>query len=162
MTNPVARLLSGGAMNVDLTPDGAAPPGMLITTGEARQRIAASLSVPAGRIRLVSPTVHEPLDDDTLLGPEVGVVVLCIDPEAERAAEAVFLQACGLAHMDELLPCTELIILASGLTCLPESFGQLTELRELYLQQNRLRSLPESFGELTTLQRLNLVQKQTQ
>ena len=69
MANPVARLLSGGAINAGLTPDGAAPPGMLITTGEARQRIAASLSVPAGRIRLVSPTAHAPLDDGTLLGP---------------------------------------------------------------------------------------------
>ena len=156
MTNPVARLLSGGAMNVDLTPGGATPPGMLITTGEARQRIATSLSVPVARIRLVSPTAHEPLDDNTVLGPEVGVVVLCIDPEAERAAEAVLLQACGLAHMDELLPWTELIILASGLTCLPESCGQLTELQRLNLERHRLSSLPESFGQLTELQRLNL------
>lgn len=43
-----------------------------------------------------------------------------------------------------------------GLTTLPESLGQLTQLRHLRLFDNALTTLPEWIGQLTQLQRLNL------
>ncbi|WP_205632821.1 leucine-rich repeat domain-containing protein [Chlorobaculum limnaeum] len=42
------------------------------------------------------------------------------------------------------------------LTELPESLGQLTQLRLLNLRENQLTSLPESLGKLTKLQSLDL------
>jgi len=46
------------------------------------------------------------------------------------------------------------------LSCLPETFGQLTQLQHLRLSQNQLSSLPETFGELTQLQNLFLHRNQ--
>ena len=43
-----------------------------------------------------------------------------------------------------------------GLTSLPESIGNLTNLTELYSQYNQLTSLPENIGQLTDLQILKL------
>ncbi|HUT32757.1 MAG TPA: COR domain-containing protein [Planctomycetota bacterium] len=48
----------------------------------------------------------------------------------------------------------------SRLTELPESIGQLTQLRELYLFHNRLTALPEAIGQLTQLQSLYLFNNQ--
>ncbi|MEM6715467.1 MAG: COR domain-containing protein [Cyanobacteria bacterium P01_C01_bin.147] len=42
------------------------------------------------------------------------------------------------------------------LTALPESLGQLTQLRSLNLSYNQLTALPESMGQLTQLQELDL------
>jgi internalin A len=46
------------------------------------------------------------------------------------------------------------------LTELPESLGQLTQLRKLNLGCNRLRALPEWLGQLTQLQKLDLTDNQ--
>lgn len=43
-----------------------------------------------------------------------------------------------------------------GLSSLPESFGNLSNLQILFLTTNQLRSLPESFGNLIKLNQLNL------
>ena len=52
---------------------------------------------------------------------------------------------------------------SNQLTALPESFGQLTALKELELSRarpfgssNQLTALPESFGQLTALKELKL------
>ncbi|MBL8828369.1 MAG: leucine-rich repeat domain-containing protein [Planctomycetaceae bacterium] len=47
-----------------------------------------------------------------------------------------------------------------GLTELPESLGQLTQLQSLNLSRNRLTMLPESLGELTQLESLELCRNQ--
>jgi hypothetical protein len=47
-----------------------------------------------------------------------------------------------------------------GLTELPESLGQLTQLRSLNLSGNQLTALPESLGQLTQLQLLDLSDNQ--
>ncbi len=49
-----------------------------------------------------------------------------------------------------------LAIINQGLSSLPESFGQLTNLEHLNLWGNQLTSLPESFGRLTSLKELDL------
>lgn len=51
---------------------------------------------------------------------------------------------------------TELSLSGMSLTELPESLGQLTQLRRLDLSYNYLSFLPESLGQLTQLQRLDL------
>jgi internalin A len=50
---------------------------------------------------------------------------------------------------------TELDLSSLGLSVLPESIGQLTQLRELGLSKNRLTALPESVGQLTQLRHLD-------
>ncbi len=42
------------------------------------------------------------------------------------------------------------------LTSLPDSFGNLVNLKKLDLRYNELTSLPESFGNLVNLEELNL------
>jgi hypothetical protein len=49
---------------------------------------------------------------------------------------------------------TELDLFGRGLTALPESLGQLTQLQSLNLRYNQLTALPESLGQLTQLQSL--------
>ena len=44
-----------------------------------------------------------------------------------------------------------------GLTSLPDTIGELVELRELNLHKNRLTTLPDSIGRLTNLRLLDLV-----
>ena len=51
---------------------------------------------------------------------------------------------------------SELDLSFKNLTELPESIGQLTQLRVLYLFGNQLTRLPESIGQLTQLQVLRL------
>jgi internalin A len=51
---------------------------------------------------------------------------------------------------------TYLNLSSEGLTELPESVGQLTQLEILYLNDNQLTSLPEFIGQLTKLERLSL------
>ena len=153
---PVARLMSGAAIPVELLSTATQTLGTPITVGETRQRIANSFGVPVGRIRLLGPMAHAPLDDHTTIGLEVRVVVLTLDPDAERRAEAAFLSACGAAHMESLLPSSKLDVQDKELTCLPESIGQLTLLQDLHLAGNQLSSLPESIGQLTALQYLDL------
>ena len=43
-----------------------------------------------------------------------------------------------------------------GLTALPESIGQLTQLQQLYIYNNQLTALPESMRNLTLLEKLYL------
>ena len=88
---PIARLMSGAAIPVDVLSTATHTPGTPITVGEARQRIANSFGVPVGHIRLFGPTAHAPLDDHTTIGLEVSAVVLSLGPEAERRAEAALL-----------------------------------------------------------------------
>ncbi len=54
----------------------------------------------------------------------------------------------------------ELYLAGLGLTELPESLGQLTQLRLLRLHENRLKALPESLGNLTQLLLLDLQRNQ--
>ena len=49
---------------------------------------------------------------------------------------------------------TKLDLSDMGLTELPESLGQLTQLQSLNLTDNQLTALPESLGQLTQLQSL--------
>jgi len=65
--------------------------------------------------------------------------------EAERRIEEA--QVSGAA---------ELSLRHIGLTTLPESLGQLTQLQTLDLRRNQLTSLPESLGQLVQLQTLKL------
>ncbi|MFX1250508.1 MAG: leucine-rich repeat domain-containing protein, partial [Promethearchaeota archaeon] len=55
---------------------------------------------------------------------------------------------------------TGLELSGQGVHSLPESFGNLSNLKTLYLSQNELSSLPESFGRLTSLQTLSLAYNQ--
>ena len=156
MTRPVASWISGDTVDIDLSPDASLPDGMPIPIVEARQRIARTCGVADGRIRLMDPIGHGILEDHALLGVEVVVMVLSLDPEVERAAVASLLQACNAEDMDSLSQLRELDISESNLTDLPESFSQLTALQTLDMVENELSSLPESFGQLTALQHLNL------
>ena len=54
----------------------------------------------------------------------------------------------------------ELALISKGLMAVPESLGQLTNLRVLWLHDNQLRALPESLGQLTNLQALWLQNNQ--
>jgi internalin A len=51
---------------------------------------------------------------------------------------------------------TELNLQLKGLTEVPESIGQLTQLQSLYLWGNQLTALPESIGQLSQLETLDL------
>jgi len=51
---------------------------------------------------------------------------------------------------------TTLYLTNMGLTEVPESLGQLTQLQELFLHDNQLTALPESLGQLTQLKTLYL------
>lgn len=51
---------------------------------------------------------------------------------------------------------TELDLSGCRLTTLPESIGDLTQLKKLDLRYNQLQSLPESIGNLIQLQTLSL------
>merc|ERR1719210_93025 len=138
-TTPVARLHSGRVINVDprlLRPPSMSPKQNSIA--EARQRVAKAK-----------------------LGGEVGVVELCINVEAEWAAEASLMRACGEACMDNLILKTKLDISHEDishdkLTRLPESFGQLKALQNFDINCNLLSSLPESFGQLMALQQQDI------
>merc|ERR1719210_523255 len=133
-TTPVARLHSGRVINVDprlLRPPSMSPKQNSIA--EARQRVAKAK-----------------------LGGEVGVVELCINVEAEWAAEASLMRACGEACMDNLILKTKLDISHKDITSLPESFGQLKALQNFDINCNLLSSLPESFGQLMALQQLDI------
>src|SRR5665647_14644 len=46
----------------------------------------------------------------------------------------------------------ELYVAGNQLTTLPDSIGQLTQLRELYVGYNQLTTLPDSIGQLAQLQ----------
>ncbi len=55
---------------------------------------------------------------------------------------------------------TKLTLRSIGLSELPESLGQLTQLQSLDLSRNQLTALPESLGQLTQLQSLDLSRNQ--
>ena len=131
MTRPVARFISGVTLDTDLSPDATVPDGMPIQIAEARQRIARTCGVANGRIRLIDPIGRGLLEDHALLGVEVVVIVLSLDPEAERAAEASLLRACNAEDMNSLHPLRKLDISQSNLANVPESFSQLTALQTL-------------------------------
>ena len=78
MAIPVARLASGRIIDVDLAGG--------ITASEARRRIAIATDIPFGRVRVVSPLTHMALQDNDEVQMEVGVVLLQLDPETEKAA----------------------------------------------------------------------------
>jgi Leucine-rich repeat (LRR) protein len=59
----------------------------------------------------------------------------------------------GRAKYEEWL---ELELNGQQLTSLPESIGQLTDLRKLTLFKDKLESLPEQIGQLTNLEVLAL------
>ena len=138
MTRPVASWISGDAVDIDLSPDASLPDGMPIPIVEARQCIAISCGVADGRIRLIDPIGHGILEDHALLGVEVVVIVLSLDPKAERAAEASLLQACNAEDMHSLRPLTQLHISQSNLADLPESFSELTVLQALDMVENKI------------------------
>ncbi|MGD1930099.1 MAG: COR domain-containing protein [Leptolyngbyaceae cyanobacterium] len=84
----------------------------------------------------------------------------------KKIAEALQTRATGLDLSDMRLTAlpeslgqlTQLRMLNlrnNQLTALPESMGQLTQLRSLTLTANQLTTLPESLGQLTQLQELN-------
>src|ERR1041385_6453411 len=50
----------------------------------------------------------------------------------------------------------ELDLSSLGLTDLPKSIAQLTQLQKLFLDDNQLTTLPESIGQLSQLRRLHL------
>ncbi|MHA1394894.1 MAG: leucine-rich repeat domain-containing protein, partial [Promethearchaeota archaeon] len=55
---------------------------------------------------------------------------------------------------------TRLSLYNKGLTSLPESIGNLTNLEKLYLHKNQLSSIPESIGNLKNLKELDLKENQ--
>jgi Leucine-rich repeat (LRR) protein len=65
--------------------------------------------------------------------------------EVEERIERARLEGAKTLHLN-----------GNQLTALPESLGQLTNLRELYLSDNQLTALPESLGQLTNLRELYL------
>ena len=138
MARPVARLISGGTLDTDLSPDATVPDAMPISIVEARQRIARSCGVAHDRIRLTDPIGRGLLENHALLGVDVVVIVLSLDPEAERAAEASLLQACNAEDMHSLRPLTQLHISQSNLADLPESFSELTVLQALDMVENKI------------------------
>ena len=131
-----------------------------LTIGQARTRIAAAQGVPLGRVRLLSKTTYAPLGDDQAIQDDMNVVLLTMDPEAERFAEAQLLRAAGAVNVEALTALQTLDLEGKQLTALPESFGQLTALQTVYLDENQLTALPESFGQLTALQNLGLSENQ--
>ncbi|MHA1311697.1 MAG: leucine-rich repeat domain-containing protein [Candidatus Helarchaeota archaeon] len=70
------------------------------------------------------------------------------------------LYECGLTTLPEsfgnLINLKELSLKVNQLTTLPKSFGNLINLKELYLYKNQLTTLPESFGSIKSLQTLDL------
>ena len=64
----------------------------------------------------------------------VGVVVLRVDPDAERAAEASLLRSCQETDMHSLALRVVLELRHVHLQTLPESFGQLCPFQELHTQ----------------------------
>lgn len=70
------------------------------------------------------------------------------------------LSRCGLTELPSSCgDLTQLHVLDLGhnrLSYLPDWLGKLTQLQTLYLQGNQLKSLPEALANLTQLQRLNL------
>ena len=80
--------------------------------------------------------------------------------KAYREAEAK-IEAAGLSGEQSLDLSVELWNLKSPkLTELPETLGQLTQLKSLDLSGNQLEALPESLGQLTQLQWLHLGENQ--
>ncbi|MBN9523412.1 leucine-rich repeat domain-containing protein [bacterium] len=71
--------------------------------------------------------------------------------DARREAERRIEEACRSGS-------AELFLRGLGLTELPESLGQLTQLQELYIGQNQLTGLPEALGRLPMLRHLDLHQ----
>ncbi len=78
------------------------------------------------------------------------------DPEAEKA----FRKAERKIKEARRTGAKELHLSVMGLTELPESLGQLTQLQSLHLSSNQLTALPESLGQLTQLQTLDLFDNQ--
>ena len=152
MAGPRAQLASGDYMEVNLA--------SALTIGQARARIAAAQGVPLGRVRLLSKTTYAPLGDDQAIQDDMNVVLLTMDPEAERFAEAQLLRAAGAVNVEALTALQTLDLEGKQLTALPESFGQLTALQTVYLDENQLTALPESFFQLTALQNLGLSENQ--
>lgn len=58
---------------------------------------------------------------------------------------------------EELLTVTDLDIRAQNLTELPDSIGQLTQLRRLIVSDNQLEKLPDSISQLSNLKYLDIV-----
>ena len=73
--------------------------------------------------------------------------------EADRHAEAKIETALRSGA-------TELDLSSLRLTSVPETLGQLTQLRDLYLHDNQLTSVPEWLGQLTQLRTLYLNKNQ--
>src|SRR3972149_6770781 len=62
-----------------------------------------------------------------------------------QTREEIILRAINLTDLNES---------GNQLTSLPDSIGQLTNLRLVYVDNNQLTSLPDSIGQLTNLQKL--------
>jgi len=75
---------------------------------------------------------------------------------AERTPEEAYAEAERRIANAKARGATGLKLAGLGLRQIPESLGQLTELRTLYLDGNQLTSLPESLEQLTQLQTLDL------
>ena len=92
------------------------------------------------------------------------VVLSLIAQAAEEKWEELALAGMGLSTLPEsigqLTNLTSLNLGYNQLTALPESIGQLTNLTSLNLSHNKLIALPESIGQLTNLTSLNLDSKQ--
>ena len=83
-----------------------------------------------------------------------------IEKAARLGASVLHLSSLGLTELPESLgQLTQLQALnlsRNRLTTLPASIGQLTQLRALYLFNNQLSSLPESLGQLIQLRELDI------
>merc|ERR1712083_58153 len=56
----------------------------------------------------------------------------------------------------QLTQLKRLLMANNQLTALPETFGQLTQLGQLFMDNNQLTALPETFGQLTQLKLLRM------
>jgi internalin A len=97
--------------------------------------------------------------------PDKSPSVAALIEEARRThALELDLSEQGLTELPEsveqLTQLQRLYLHSNQLTTLPESVGQLTQLHGLYLHSNQLTTLPESVGQLTQLQTLYLSDNQ--
>jgi Leucine-rich repeat (LRR) protein len=144
LSSPPFQLLSGKVLDFHIE-----DLSTLKSVADVRNQIAEHLKLPSCQVELVTPSFQKIRNDDCLsVILRADAITVCVLPDPH---EITLTQVCGVESVSDLVPRERLLLASSDLKELPESFGELRNLKTATLLRNMLTTLPNSFGQLTNL-----------